>query len=138
MIFKEINFIIVLISFIFCFRSVMKEVKNRRVLKEKQMLLNIKITEDYMNIIDSIIQDSIIKYRALNIDHDPNFYMGTKEQNTMISEVLKDVLESMSPVFLEQSSLVYNREKLEDIIYSKISMAVLSVTVEINSTYKDV
>lgn len=91
-----------------------------------------------MNIIDSIIQDSIIKYRALNIDHDPNFYMGTKEQNTMISEVLKDVLESMSPVFLEQSSLVYNREKLEDIIYSKISMAVLSVTVEINSTYKDV
>lgn len=138
MIFKEINFIIVLISFIFCFRSVMKEVKNRRVLKEKEMLLNIKITEDYMNIIDSIIQDSIIKYRALNIDHDPNFYMGTKEQNTMISEVLKDVLESMSPVFLEQSSLVYNREKLEDIIYSKISMAVLSVTVEINSTYKDV
>ncbi len=138
MIFKEINFIIVLISFIFCFRSVMKEVKNRRVLKEKEMLLNIKITEDYMNIIDSIIQDSIIKYRALNIDHDPNFYMGTKEQKIMISEVLKDVLESISPVFLEQSSLVYNREKLEDIIYSKISMAVLSVTVEINSTYKDV
>lgn len=131
-------FIIGLSMFAYCFERVMDEIKDRRILKEKDMLLNIHINDDYMNIIDSIIEESIIKYRAINIDHDPKFYMSTKEQEKIIKEVLEDVLLSISPVFYEQACLVYNKEKLEDIILTKINMRVLSLTIEINGSYKEI
>lgn len=135
-----IKFIIILVIcsalYIITLNKVIKEVKNFRILKEKYLLFN-SFNEDNINIIDSIISDNIVKYRALNIDHDSNFYMGSNEQNKMINSVLKDTLESLSPVFLEKSCLIYNKEKLEDIIYSKILMAVLAITVEINGNYKE-
>ena len=102
------------------------------------MLLDVNISSNYMDIVDSIINDSIIKYRALNIDHDKNFYMNQKEQEKMISTVLQEVLSSISPVFYEQVSLIYNKDKFEDIVFEKITMAVLSVTVDINGNYKEI
>lgn len=142
MIYNEIKFWIVFILIIgiivYIFDNAIAELKNYRTLKEKKMLLDVNISSNYMDIVDSIINDSIIKYRALNIDHDPKFYMNQKEQEKMISTVLEEVLSSISPVFYEQVSLIYNKDKFEDIVFEKITMAVLSVTVDINGNYKEI
>lgn len=142
MIYNEIKFWIVFILIIgiivYIFDNTITESKNYRTLKEKKMLLDVNISSNYMDIVDSIINDSIVKYRALNIDHDKNFYMNQKEQEKMISTVLQEVLSSISPVFYEQVSLIYNKDKFEDIVFEKITMAVLSVTVDINGNYKEI
>lgn len=142
MIYNEIKFWIVFTLIIgiivYIFDNIISESKNYRTLKEKKMLLDVNISSNYMDIVDSIINDSVIKYRALNIDHDKNFYMNQKEQEKMISTVLQEVLSSISPVFYEQVSLIYNKDKFEDIVFEKITMAVLSVTVDINGNYKEI
>lgn len=116
--------------------KVMEEVKKIRIIKEKHMLFT-SFDDDNINIIDQIINDNIVKYRVYNIDHNNTFYMSTTEQKKMIKEVLESTLESLSPVLMEKLSLMYNKKKLEDLIYSKILMAVLALTVEINGTYKE-
>lgn len=115
---------------------VMEEVKKIRIIKEKQMLFT-SFNDDNIAIIDQLINDNIIKYRVYNIDHNNNFYMSTTEQQKMVKEVLESTLESLSPVLMEKLSLMYNEKKLEDLIYSKILMSVLALTVEINGTYKE-
>ena len=124
------------ILYMITLNRVMEEVKKIRIIKEKQMLF-LSFNDDNIAIIDQIINDNIVKYRVYNIDHNNTFYMSTTEQQKMIKEVLESTLESLSPVLMEKLSLMYNEKKLEDLIYSKILMAVLSLTVEINGTYKE-
>lgn len=114
-----------------------KELKSKRLLKEKELLLSIDIDNSTLQLIDSIITDSINTYRIFNFEGKEKIYISDKMQKDMISSILKDVLGKISPVLYEKLSMIYNREKFEDQIYLKISMAVLQCVVEINGSYEE-
>lgn len=107
--------------------------------KEQERLMNLdinKLTTD-MLFVDSLIQDSIVNYRVVNIDHDPKFYMTQQAESRMITEVLKEVLSRISPMVYRKLQILYDNKVLEDIIYKKVSVAVLEVKLEINGSYDE-
>ena len=107
--------------------------------KEQERLFNLdinKLTSD-MLFIDNLIQDAVSSYRVLNIDHDDNFYMSQKNETKMITEVLRNTLSKISPMIYKKLHILYDTKTLEDIIYQKVSIAVLEVKLEINGSYSE-
>ena len=107
--------------------------------KEQERLMNLdinKLTND-MLFVDGLIQDSVINYRVVNIDHDDKFYMSQQAESRMITEVLKEVLNRISPIVYKKLHILYDNKILEDIIYKKVSVAVLEVKLEVNGSYID-
>lgn len=107
--------------------------------KEEERLFNLdinKLTSD-MLFIDSLIEDAVLNYRILNIDHNEDFYMSQRAETEMITEVLKNVLSKISPMIYKKLHILYDDSTLEDIIYKKISISVLEVKLEINGSYSN-
>lgn len=105
--------------------------------KEEERLFNLdinKLTAD-IAFIDNLIQDSVINYRVVNIDHDEKYYMTQQKESLMITEILKEVLNKISPMVYKKLHILYDDRTLEDLIYKKISVAVLEVKLEINGSY---
>ena len=107
--------------------------------KEQERLMNMDITKltNDMLFVDSLIQDSVINYRVVNIDHDPKFYMTQQAEAKMLTEVLKEVLSRISPTVYRKLQILYEDKVLEDIIYKKVSVAILEVKLEINGSYDE-
>lgn len=107
--------------------------------KEQERLMNMDITKltNDMLFVDSLIQDSVINYRVVNIDHDPKFYMTQQAEAKMLTEVLKEVLSRISPTVYRKLQILYEDKVLEDIIYKKVSVAILDVKLEINGSYDE-
>lgn len=114
-----------------------KELKLNRTIKEKEILMKVDVNTEMMNIIDQFIEDSILQYRLKYLTESDNLYITTQKQQEMTRSVLKDVLENISPSLYEKMILVYNKNKLEDIIYLKISMAIIAFVSTINGSYKE-
>lgn len=114
-----------------------KELKLNRTIKEKEILMKVDVNTEMMNIIDQFIEDSILQYRLKYLTESDNLYITTQKQQEMTRSVLKDVLENISPSLYEKMILVYNKNKLEDIIYLKVSMAIIAFVSTINGSYKE-
>lgn len=114
-----------------------RELKFNRILKEKSMFFNMNVNKDMMNIVDQFIEDSIMQYRLKYLTENDEIYLTAKKQEEMVRSVLKDVLENMSPSLYEKMTLVYNKNKLEDIIYLKVSTSIISFIGSINGQYNE-
>lgn len=128
---------IVTFAIVFAAITLTKELKLKRTLQEKMMLINIEVSKDTMDVVDSFIEDSLMQYRLKYLTEKDNIFITETKQKEMIKTVLKDVLENMSPSLYEKMSIVYNKNKLEDIIYMKVSMAVISFVATINGAYNE-
>lgn len=111
---------------------------NKKInLENKKILFDIEITEDITNLLDSIIQESVAKYRITYLELRTDLYINEKIQNDMIRWVIKDTLNRISPVYYEKLCYVYNKDVIQDIIYEKASLAILNYTISVNGTYDD-
>ena len=128
---------IVVIALSFSAYQLSKELKNNRILKEKNFLLTVDANKDTMDLLDRFIEDSLIQYRIKFLDGKDNMYISDSKQKEIVKNVLKDVLNSMSPVLYEKLTYIYNKDNLENTIYLKVSLAVLSYTIEVNGSYKE-
>lgn len=128
---------IITILIVFGCITLSKELKLNRTIKEKEILMKVDVNTEMMNIIDQFIEDSILQYRLKYLTESDNLYITTQKQQEMIRSVLKDVLENISPSLYEKMILVYNKNKLEDIIYLKVSMAIIAFVSTINGSYKE-
>ena len=122
---------------IFAAYQLSKELKNNRILKEKEFLLTVDANKDIMDLLDSFIEDSLIQYRIKYLDSKDNLHISESKQKEMVKNVLSDVLNSMSPVLYEKLTYIYNKDNLENTIYLKVSLAVLSYVIEVNGSYKE-
>ena len=136
--FEKIIIVVLIFVFLMCYYSALDEVKNRRILREHEMLMKVDISDTGIDIIDKIITEQVTKYRVMNIDHKKAPYINEEQQTEMIKKILEETLNSISPTFYEKATLIYNKDKFEDIVYNKVMMAVLAVTVEINGSYSEV
>lgn len=122
---------------IFIGYQINKNINKKRQSEEKRMLLELELSNTTIEMLDSMIENSMMVYRIKKFEMDPYLYINTEMQNDMTVYVLDDVIKNMSPVLYERLSLIYNKEKLEDQIYMKVSVAVMSYVIEVNGSYKE-
>lgn len=128
----------VLISIlIYTARHLTKELELNRAIKQKDFLLNVDVDSDTMDIVDKFIEDSLLQYRLKYLTNSDNLYITDQKQKEIVRSILRDVLERMSPSLYEKMSIVYNKDRLEDIIYLKVSMAVIAFVGSVNGSYNE-
>lgn len=131
----------IVISFLIMMKilSIINEsVKKMQTLKEREFLYSIDMSEENnFKLLDTMIEDSLTRYRVSYLEFDDDLYIDDNEQKKIITWIMKDILSNMSPVYYDKLTYIYNKNKLEDILYNKVSMAVLSYTVSINGSMRE-
>lgn len=121
----------------FCYQ-LKEELKSKRILEEKKLLMTIEYGANNLNdILEGIIDEALAKYEITNLNTDNKMYINEDLQREIVKRILKETTSSISPVLYEKLCMTYNKNKIEDIIYFKISMKVLEYVSTINGTYAE-
>lgn len=115
-----------------------KQIQANRILEEKKLIYSLNIDDSNFEFLDKLINDSILTYQILNHGFEDNLYINEKEQSKMVESILSDVLNKLSPIYYEKLILLYNSIKLEDIIFEKVSLAVMGYVQQTNSTLQKI
>lgn len=134
----SINLLLIL-ALIFAFIHFEREVKSDRELKYRMFLFSLPVNdEENFLLLDKIIKNECQSWQIYNLpSFEKDYYMTDEDQDKMLKGVLAQVLNKISPVYLNKLKYIYNEEVIEDIIFEKVRDAVLNITVEINGTYND-
>ena len=124
------------IILIYVGKSLNKSIEKKNKLEEKKFLFSIDITngedDSYLNLLDNLVQESLMRYRVAYIEYQVDIYINEKTQKDMIDWILRDTISRISPVYYEKITFIYNKDRLEDIIYDKVSLAVLNYSLSVN------
>lgn len=117
-------------------RTIQKSLDKHNKLEEKKFLFSVDITngedESYLNLLDNLVQESLMRYRVAYIEYQVDIYINEKTQKDMIDWILRDTISRISPVYYEKITFIYNKDRLEDILYDKVSLAVLNYSLSVN------
>ena len=112
-------------------------IQRLQTLKEKEFLYNIDMSEENnFKMLDAMIEDSLTRYRISYLEYNDELYISDEDQKKMITWIMKDILQNMSPVYYDRLKYIYNKNKLEDIICNKVTMSVLGYTISVNGNLK--
>lgn len=111
-----------------------KYLNDKNDIEITKLEMNVVSRKEDFDIIDLMITEEINKYH-LTVN-EPNMveYMGDESVVEMEKYILKRVFENISPIHLEKLKYIYNLNKLEDIIYEKVRLAVISYSSDLNSS----
>lgn len=130
--------IVVTVIFLKVLTTTSEAIKKIQILKEREFLYSIDTSEEEnFKMLDSLIEDSLNRYRISYLEYNDELYISEEDQNKMITWIMRDILSNMSPVYYDRLKYVYNKSKLEDVIYNKVTMAVLGYTISINGNMKE-
>ena len=131
---------LIILSIILCFSItiliLMVSITNSLHQKNDLELLEMTIEpkkEDF-DIIDLMITEEVSKYHIIVNEPNGIQYMSDENISNMEKYVLTKILNNISQLQLQKLKYIYNDQKLEDIIYEKIQLAVISYATEINTT----
>lgn len=94
-------------------------------------------SENDFKMLNHIIEESIAKYKILHFGFNKDLYITDKMQDKMISDILTEVLNALSDTTFATLTVIYNKEYIEDLILSKIKIAVLDYIITVNGNYKE-
>lgn len=127
-----------------------KHLKELKAIEEKMRLDNLryllyqyKIHREYgpkdddLNILDKLIEDAVNRYKIMHFGFNKDLYLDSKLQEKMVNDILAEVLNTLSPITFDTLCVIYDKEHLEDLILSKIKIAILDYTISVNGTYKE-
>lgn len=130
-----ISLIVLLIIGVSVIILIYYQLKLKRDLEEKKIIYEFDFKKDHFEILDAMITESITRYQVLNFGFEQGeIYINEKQQKKMVEYILTDILGKMSPVYYNHLVMIYNSDKLEDIIFEKISMGVMAYVQSTNST----
>lgn len=118
--------------FVICL-IIYRVVNDKNNIELAKVELSVTPSDDDFNIIDKLINEEVNKYHVLITEPNNVSYINEEYVLTMSKNILKNVLSSISNTYLSKLKYIYNDNKLEDIIYQKIQMAVIAYSVDINS-----
>lgn len=101
--------------------------------KRHELIFNMSKDIYYLDFLDRMISEYIGRYILYNITGANITYIPDKEQQQMIHEVLKQVLDDISPEYLSALSYIYNKDRLNDIICERVALQVIDVCIDFNS-----
>lgn len=90
-------------------------------------------TSNIENELDTIIQNAITVYAALNISYQDDVYINDKMEEDIRNSVVGDVNDKLTLTMFNKLSLIYKSDRIEDIIAMKIYLAVMLYRVQHNS-----
>ena len=90
-------------------------------------------TSNIENELDTIIQNAITVYAALNISYQDDVYINDKMEEDIRNSVVGDVNDKLTLTMVNKLSLIYKSDRIEDIIAMKIYLAVMLYRVQHNS-----
>lgn len=128
--------VIITFAMILSFSALSKIIKQDTDLKEKMFLFSLPI-DDNFKILDDVVKNEIAVYALYNFPNTNDLYITKDNIDKMIKDVLKKVLNKLSPVYLNKLKYIYNESNLEDTIYEKVRDGVLQYSIEINGTFRD-
>ena len=130
--------IIILFSCIIIFiilSNICKECYLKRKNIQIQNSLHIGNGEVIIKTLETMIEDSIDTYIILNLGHNETKYIPEKEQKKMTMQVYNDVMEKLSPSFIDLLSLIYAKEYIPNEISRRIQLAVMTYIIQTNSSF---
>lgn len=96
-------------------------VKNKEI-DNKQLELLLKINpSEYINILDSFIQDIFSEYIILNIEFKYEI-VNSKVESIILKDVSELVFTRMSPLLYKKMRIIYSEDQLADIITKKVDL----------------
>ena len=96
-------------------------VKNKEI-DNKQLELLLKINpSEYINILDSFIQDIFSEYIILNIEFKYEI-VNSKVESIILKDVSELVFTRMSPLLYKKMRIIYSEDQLTDIITKKVDL----------------
>lgn len=130
-----INLCISVLLILYFITKLFKLLKEYLNLKRIINVTNISYEEYIKNkdILDEIINEIFSMYVVINYEYIENLYIKEEEQKTMIKDIAEEVISKLSPDLVERISLVYNKEKIPEIISQKIYMMVTDYVISKNS-----
>lgn len=112
--------------------QLIKESKAKIKLEEYNINMNLNIEDNTISQFNTLIANTFNEYIALNIEFRELEIITPDIENTISKDVAKNVVEKMSPVFLDKLSLIYNKKEISKIISNTVYMYTLSYTIEKN------
>lgn len=125
------------ISILVALLCIYKAISTKNDIELAKIELSVTPSDNDFNLIDKLIHVEVNKYHALYTEPNNITYINEEYILKMSRDILKNILLSLSNSFLTRLSYIYNIDKLEDIIYQKIQMAVIAYSVEVNSEVKE-
>lgn len=139
--FLEIIILLILIvftlSFILAITFVFKALSDKNDLDIAKLEMNMIPHKEDFDIIDLMVTEEVNKYHIIMNEPNNVEYMSDDSIEEMERYMLNKILSNMSPINLQRLKYVYNPDKLEDIIYEKVQLAVISYSSELNTTNRE-
>lgn len=137
LIFFTICGLILVVCMILSISKLGKYLNDKNDIELTKLEMNVVSRKEDFDIIDLMITEEVNKYHL--IVNEPNMveYMGDESIVEMEKYIMKRVFEDISPIHLEKLKYIYNMNKLEDIIYEKVCLAVVSYSSDLNSINKN-
>lgn len=125
-----INIILILYFMIRLFNFSKEYLNLKRIIN----VTNIPYSEYILNrdILDEIINEIFSVYVVITYEYIEDVYIKEDEQKNMIKNIAEEVISKLSPDLVERISLVYNKEKIPEIISQKIYMIVTDYAISKN------
>lgn len=132
---------IILICFFIIIIWIMSIIAKEMFLKRKniqiQNSLDMGDGEIIFKALDSIIDDSLNTYIVLNLAFKDVPYIPEKEQTKMTNYVYKDVIEKLSPQFIDQLSMIYRKDYINKEISKRVQLSVMNYVIQTNGTLSE-
>ena len=118
---------------LFLGQQISEDLKKKRKLHEIEVYNQVYMnTEGIYNLLDSYINERLDEYRVFHSDLFAGKSKLTDTEQTKISkDITIDVIETMSPSFYIQLTLVFNpnKDKIYEIIHNRVVMAFVAMSI---------
>ena len=127
--FTLIGFYIVLLTIIY---STITYFNTKNKLARLKLLLETKVTDEDMSLLDKLIQETFEEYIILNEAYKNIDFINSDEEKRLCSELSKVVAARISEAMFEKMSLVYNKDQIPTVIGNKIYLTIMNYSINTN------
>lgn len=117
--------------------SITNTLHQKNDLEITRIEMNMVPKKEDFDIIDLMITEEVDKYHIVVNEPNGVQYMSDDNISDMEKTILTKILINLSPLQLQKLKYIYNADKLEDIIYEKVQLAVVTYASELNTNVSE-
>lgn len=117
--------------------SITNALHQKNDLEITRIEMNMVPKKEDFDIIDLMITEEVDKYHIVVNEPNGVQYMSDDNISDMEKTILTKILTNLSPLQLQKLKYIYNADKLEDIIYEKVQLAVVTYASELNTNVSE-
>ena len=125
------------VSIVILMISITNALHQKNDLEITRIEMNMVPKKEDFDIIDLMITEEVDKYHIVVNEPNGVQYMSDDNISDMEKTILTKILINISPLQLQKLKYIYNADKLEDIIYEKVQLAVVTYASELNTNVSE-